>query len=70
MYTQRDTCDHPGCDCTLDKCSVAQGSSIFCSGNCADGIGCEHAGCKCGRAKRPPPNFAAFIQGAVRHLHK
>ena len=32
--------------------------------------GCEHADCKCGRIRRPPPNFAAFIQGAVRHLHK
>jgi hypothetical protein len=54
----------------LDKCSVTQGEMTYCSGDCADGTGCEHADCKCGRIRRPPPNFAAFIQGAVRHLHK
>jgi hypothetical protein len=70
MHTDRETCDHPGCGCALDKCSVTHGDRTFCSGDCADGTGCEHADCKCGRTRRPPPNFAAFIQGAVRHLHK
>lgn len=69
MFT-REICDREGCDCTLETCSVTYGDRSYCSANCADGFGCEHEHCKCGRIKRQPPGFTSFIQGAVRHLHK
>jgi hypothetical protein len=66
----RDTCSHPGCDCTLEACSVSRGDRSWCCADCADGTGCEHEGCTCGRELHAPSAFTSFIQNAVRHLHE
>lgn len=69
MYTRKATCSHPGCQCELETRYVSFGDGDYCSGNCADGVGCEHEACGCGRVRSHPPGFVSFVHGAVRHLH-
>jgi hypothetical protein len=62
-------CSHPGCRCTLDSRYVFLRDRAFCSGDCADGSGCDHEDCHCGTV-RAAPGFASLLHGAVRHLHR
>lgn len=70
MLTLMSTCSHPGCQCELETRYVFNGDRAYCSAHCADGVGCAHEACNCGRANPEPPGFTSFIQGAVRHLQK
>lgn len=43
------TCAHEGCECRVadDETHVKTATGIFCSKECSEGKGCEHAGCNC-----------------------
>lgn len=42
------TCDHDQCGCKItDDSAVSRDGKVFCSTGCADGTGCNHAGCTC-----------------------
>jgi hypothetical protein len=70
MKIREEVCSHPGCECSLELRSVSYGDRSFCSGDCADGIGCEHENCTCRSNQRQASGFTSFIQDAVRHLHR
>ncbi|HZD52521.1 MAG TPA: hypothetical protein VE175_05700 [Woeseiaceae bacterium] len=68
MLKRSGICSHPGCTCELESRSVSIGDRSYCSGDCAEGIGCDHEACACGRATKEP-GVGALIEDAVRHLH-
>ena len=45
-------CDFDRCHCVPNEVSaVVDGKSVFCSQGCADGVGCDHAPCRCRTAE-------------------
>lgn len=51
------TCAHDGCGCASDQYGgVDKGDEWFCSQGCAEGSGCEHAGCRCNRVENHNPD--------------
>jgi hypothetical protein len=63
------TCSHPGCRCELGTRYLALGSRAYCSGECADGEGCDHEDCRCADVGATA-GVGAILQGAVRHLQR
>lgn len=45
----KQTCAHQGCHCKVDPVKgVKFEGKVFCSADCAQGIGCKHEHCHCG----------------------
>lgn len=47
-------CAHQGCVCTISKDFAYQrDGKVYCDAGCADGKGCGHPDCSCGRTSAP-----------------
>lgn len=49
--TDTKICAHEFCQCEVRQPDAVQdGDDAYCSQGCADGVGCNHPGCKCSGA--------------------
>jgi Prokaryotic metallothionein len=52
------TCAFDPCECALaSEQTVRRDGAEYCSERCADGRGCDHAGCNCGDFPEEEPSI-------------